>query len=52
MSILNIIGGIIAIIVLLFVTIIISTPVPRHNSIRCPIGKNPLRSLDKEDNEK
>jgi len=52
MLILNIIGGIVAIIILLFVSVIISTPVQRHNVIRCPIGKNPLRgSLDKEDNE-
>ena len=49
MSILNIIGGIVAIIILLFVTVIVSTPVPRH---RVLIGKNPIRSFDKEDSEK
>ena len=46
MLILNIIGGIIAIIILSFVAVIVSMPVPRHRVIRCPI-----RSFDKEDNE-
>ena len=46
MSILEIIGGIIAIIILLFVAVIVSVPVPRHRVIRCPI-----RPLDKENNK-
>lgn len=46
MAILEIIGGIIAIIILLFVAVIVSIPVPRHRVIRCPI-----RSFDKEDSE-
>ncbi len=51
MLILNIIGGIVAIVILLFVALIVSMPTPRHSVIRCPIGKNPLRSLD-ENKEK
>lgn len=52
MLILNIIGGIVAIIILLFVAVIVSVPVPRHRVIRCPIGKNPLRSLDENKEKK
>lgn len=52
MAILNIIGGIIAIIILLFTVIIVSVPIPRHRVIRCPIGKNPIRSLDENKEKK
>ena len=51
MLIVKIIGDIIAIIILLFTAIIVSVPIPRHRVIRCPIGKNPIRSLDKENRE-
>lgn len=49
MAILNIIGSIVAIIILLFIAVIVSMPVPRY---KVPIGKNPLRSLDKDKVEK
>ena len=52
MLILNIIGGIVAIIILLFTAIIVSTPAPRHTVIRCPIGKNPIRLLNENKEKK